>query len=212
MKTRKTGFTLVEIIAVLIILGSYFFVCLIPNHSPSCVLIPHHLLFVGCLSFITGKPFDSFHEWSFSPVPRRWIPARDPGTIPVLNCYKNFVNCNRTEILKTIAISWIEGSTYYELFQILIKSKAKRKAKTQLRNYKIEDLVDMCENGLSYEGSLVLGAVVELLQATSPFRVLSSRIPSLDTLIARHISPSAGSQYLLIRTWYLPTPFSITRY
>jgi len=76
---------------------------------------------------------------------------------------KKFLKCNLPEVMKKIAISWVNGKTFEELFQELEASGAKRIAGSELWNYKIEHTVDVCENGFAYEGILVLGALIELI-------------------------------------------------
>jgi POLQ-like helicase len=76
---------------------------------------------------------------------------------------RNFIKCNQSESLIRMAISWLEGNTFHYIFQELETSGAKRIAGSHLWNYKIEDTVDICENGFAYEGILLLGALIELI-------------------------------------------------
>lgn len=75
-----------------------------------------------------------------------------------------FVKCNVPDSLKHFAFEWIQGKPFFELFEILRESEAKIIAGTQLREYKIENIIDICENGLAYDGMLVLGAVSDFLE------------------------------------------------
>jgi POLQ-like helicase len=61
-----------------------------------------------------------------------------------------------------VATGWIEGQPFYALYRILSEANAK----FGRRNFKIENVVDLCENALAYEGTLVLGAVIEIIGFT----------------------------------------------
>lgn len=95
---------------------------------------------------------------------------------------KTFSRCNQPKAMRPLAKSWLQGASFYELFQELKQSGAKRMAGSRLWNYKIEDVVDICENGFGYEGILVLGALLELIQS-SPVKesgVLADKIQQLQ--------------------------------
>ena len=42
-------------------------------------------------------------------------------------------------------------------------------AGTQLRKYRIENIVDICENVFAYDGTLVIGAITEFVNIISEF-------------------------------------------
>ena len=88
---------------------------------------------------------------------------------------RNFVNCSLPESMTEMALLWLEGSAFHALFQQLKNSGAKKIAGSQEREYKIEHVVDVCENGFAYEGILVLGALIELIPET--------QVEDLDLLI-----------------------------
>ena len=74
----------------------------------------------------------------------------------------SFRKCDQPDVLRNIALEWIKGAPFYELFDILLASGARRIAGTRRQRYKLENMVDICENAFSYDGTLVLGAVAEL--------------------------------------------------
>jgi len=76
---------------------------------------------------------------------------------------RNFVNCSVPESMIEMAVRWLEGSTFNTMFEQLGNSGAKKIAGSQEREYKIEHVVDVCENGFAYEGILVLGALIEMI-------------------------------------------------
>jgi len=75
----------------------------------------------------------------------------------------NFSKCSNPSALIILGNSWIQGKTYALLFREFIENGAEYMAGTQLWSYKIEDVIDICENGLAYHGILTLGAVIELI-------------------------------------------------
>jgi superfamily II DNA/RNA helicase len=84
-----------------------------------------------------------------------------------------FVKCSVPDVLKKIALEWIQGKPFFELFEIIQASGAKIIAGTQLREYKIENIIDICENGLSYDGMLVLGAVSDFLELSQSIETVN---------------------------------------
>jgi superfamily II DNA/RNA helicase len=75
----------------------------------------------------------------------------------------NFSKCNTPSALAVLGNSWIQGKTFELLYKEFIESGAKYMAGTQLWSYKIEDVIDICENGLAYHGILMLSAIIELI-------------------------------------------------
>lgn len=77
---------------------------------------------------------------------------------PVLEKYirnPNFQKCTAKEALYELAVGWLQGRPFSDLYAALIKSGAK----IGLRKVLIEHVVDICENALGYEGALIVGAV-----------------------------------------------------
>ncbi|MCU0485178.1 MAG: DEAD/DEAH box helicase [Anaerolineales bacterium] len=111
---------------------------------------------------------------------------------------RKFIKCKIPEAMFNLAIAWLEGISYHELLRELKESGAQYVAGSQLRNYKIDHVVDICENGFAYEGVLVLGALIELLQISTNQHI--------DSLIS-------NLQHLQKRFKYgLPNPMSIVLY
>ena len=78
-----------------------------------------------------------------------------------------FAKFNKPEIRKEIACGWINGVSFAKLFAIIQKHGARRVWGTQLRDFKIDDIVDLCEGSLAYDGTLVVGAVCEFVKMHS---------------------------------------------
>ncbi len=76
---------------------------------------------------------------------------------------KSFRKCDPPDVLIKIGIGWIHGKPFYELYEILSEAGARLIAGSQMRHFKLEHIVDICENALAYHGTLVIGAVAELI-------------------------------------------------
>jgi POLQ-like helicase len=88
---------------------------------------------------------------------------------------KSFRNCDQPEAMRILATAWLRGDPFYELFKIL--GTAKLIAKTRKYKYKMEHVVDVCENGFAYDGILVMGALIELIPTSnidSPDMIINS--------------------------------------
>jgi len=79
-----------------------------------------------------------------------------------------FRKCDQPELLRDIALEWVRGKTYHELLQMMVDSDARIKAGQQRRHLNIEHVVDICENGFAYDGTLILGAITEVIQLIKP--------------------------------------------
>ncbi|QGM30145.1 DEAD/DEAH box helicase [Bacillus sp. N3536] len=77
-----------------------------------------------------------------------------------------FKKSDQPEILREIALGWIKGKSFAELFKILLEKEVKIKSEKREKNFKIEQVVELCENAFSYEGVLLIGAVAELLESS----------------------------------------------
>lgn len=75
-----------------------------------------------------------------------------------------FVKCNQPKVIREIAFEWIQGRSYSDLFVMIHDSGAKIIAKTKRRNFKMDHIVDICDNGFAYEGTLIVGAIADFLE------------------------------------------------
>ena len=65
-------------------------------------------------------------------------------------------------------MDWIEGNSFDYLFQLL-KSENVRIGTGQRPRYPtIDHVVDICENGLSFDGMLLISAVTEIIEIVQP--------------------------------------------
>jgi hypothetical protein len=79
-----------------------------------------------------------------------------------------FTKCNSPELLQEMGVGWIRGVAFYELLRILADGNARIGGGAKPRHPKIDHVIDICENALAYDGTLVLGAVCELAGSVLP--------------------------------------------
>lgn len=75
-----------------------------------------------------------------------------------------FAKFDKPEVLKEISYGWISGMPFSDLLAVINQRKTKMKWGTRWREFKIDHVVDVCEGALAYDGTLVVGAVCELIQ------------------------------------------------
>lgn len=76
---------------------------------------------------------------------------------------KIFTNLTNKQNLQSFTMAWIEGIPFYELLNILQTNKVEYIWGSSTRVLTIEQVVDLCQNALSFEGSLAIGAVCSIL-------------------------------------------------
>ena len=74
-----------------------------------------------------------------------------------------FTKFDKPEVLKEIVQGWISGLPFRELMGIIGQRDAKMIWGTQLREFKIDNIVDLFEMKLAYDGGLLIGAVSEFV-------------------------------------------------
>lgn len=97
---------------------------------------------------------------------------------------QSFRKCSVPSALKELAYAWLEGNPFHVLLTQLSESGARLGFGDKPRYYREDHVVDICENGLAYEGILVLGALIELLPSLSIENV-ELLIPTLQHLQKR---------------------------
>jgi len=63
--------------------------------------------------------------------------------------------------LKTVLFAWISGKSYKEVMEIFHQSNLEIKRGHNSREAKIGDVIDICDNKISFDGCLVLSAIYE---------------------------------------------------
>ena len=66
-----------------------------------------------------------------------------------------------SDIVRDCLDSWVSGAPFFEIEAHL--ESAKIRSATRSRQYTADDTVDLCQNAFGFEGSLILGALGELL-------------------------------------------------
>jgi superfamily II DNA/RNA helicase len=79
-----------------------------------------------------------------------------------------FRKCDPPETLLDLAQEWIHGKAYNELLTIMLDSNVHILDGTERRKLKLESIVDICENGFAYDGSLVVAAITEIIGLVRP--------------------------------------------
>ena len=67
--------------------------------------------------------------------------------------------CSDEESLKSAAIAWLNGDSFGNILPLFDNVRFGR------RNATIDHIVEVCENGFGYQGSMVIGACIDLLDA-----------------------------------------------
>lgn len=67
------------------------------------------------------------------------------------------------DYLLNISLQWINGVAYFELLELLIKSNVKIQAGSQMRNPQQDTVIDICDNALAFDATLILSAITEVI-------------------------------------------------
>lgn len=71
--------------------------------------------------------------------------------------------CSDKGVLARVAIKWINGKSFNNILEFVKDSGAKLVTSKQQRDFKSDNIVEICENGIAFEGTLILGAIVEII-------------------------------------------------
>jgi len=70
--------------------------------------------------------------------------------------------------LRSLVSEWVSGIPYHALRTHLVKAGSKLIWGSQRRELANEHVIDACESGIAYDGTLLLGSVIELLRLIKP--------------------------------------------
>ncbi len=76
---------------------------------------------------------------------------------------QSFIKSSQPDTMKDLLKSWVGGFSFDDLFAQIEASGTKLIWGSKFREYQIDNIVDICENGFAYEGILLLGAVIEFI-------------------------------------------------
>lgn len=77
---------------------------------------------------------------------------------------KAFNKFDKKDVLKEITKKWISGTPFHQLFRIADNNKCKLGKGKKPRKVKIENIIDICEGGLAYDGALLVSALCEFVE------------------------------------------------
>ena len=77
---------------------------------------------------------------------------------------KAFNKFDKKDVLKEITKKWISGTSFHQLFRIADNNKCKLGKGKRPRKVKIENIIDICEGGLAYDGALLVSALCEFVE------------------------------------------------
>jgi superfamily II DNA/RNA helicase len=77
---------------------------------------------------------------------------------------KAFNKFDKKNVLKEITRKWISGTPFHELYRIADTNKCKLGKGKRPRKVKIENIIDICEGGLAYDGALLVSALCEFVE------------------------------------------------
>lgn len=78
------------------------------------------------------------------------------------NAFKKF---DKKDVLSTIVQEWISGVPFSGLFSIADKNKCRLGKGKRPRKVKIDNIIDICEGALAYDGALLVAALCEFIEA-----------------------------------------------
>jgi len=79
---------------------------------------------------------------------------------------KIFTKFEEEEVLQKLTIDWIKGVSYHQIFERLEAQDVRITAGTKTRKIKLEHVIEICDNALAYDGTLIIGAINEFLLLT----------------------------------------------
>lgn len=90
---------------------------------------------------------------------------------PIISKYINnnsFKKIDNKELLLDLLITWSQGLSYKELFDIASRTGAKLQSGKQTRNINLGHVIEICEKAFSFDASLIISAVTDTLEFFKP--------------------------------------------
>lgn len=69
----------------------------------------------------------------------------------------------KPELLPHVMKMWINGHSYFEIWDYLRSSGAKLTWGSKFRNLTIQHIINLCDGAFSFDGTLIIGAIIELI-------------------------------------------------
>jgi POLQ-like helicase len=74
-----------------------------------------------------------------------------------------FRKCDKPDALRNLTLGWVAGAPFNVLLQALQRQEARLISGKNFRKFNFERIIGICESGLAYDGSLLIGAVAGLV-------------------------------------------------
>ncbi len=81
---------------------------------------------------------------------------------------EKFRKCTSKAVLRDMAIGWIEGRAFYDLFEMLNEANARFGNGPRARHPELEHAIEICENALAFDGMLAVSAITEIFELLRP--------------------------------------------
>ncbi len=75
-----------------------------------------------------------------------------------------FNKFDKKDVLKDITKKWMSGTQFHEFFRIADNNKCRLGKGKRPRKVKLENIIDICEGGIAYDGALLVSAVCEFVE------------------------------------------------
>ena len=98
---------------------------------------------------------------------------------------KFYNQCSQQSDVKNIIKMWLNSEPYYKILEYLIENSIKREAKKRTFKYQIDNIVEFCENTLAYDGSLFIGAIIDLFPSINCGSDITNIIENLKLIQKR---------------------------
>lgn len=112
--------------------------------------------------FVSGWMVDNFFELADEKHGVDFVEV----TWPLISRYtynKSFRKFDKPGILPMMVRQWVSGKSFAELLETAEKFKARYIWGEKRRDLKVENMVDMFENGISFDAGLMIGALIEFV-------------------------------------------------
>jgi superfamily II DNA/RNA helicase len=78
-----------------------------------------------------------------------------------------FAKFTKPEMRKNILLWWLTGRSFADILCIIKRGGVRKHSGQKQQDFTVEDMVDICENTFAFDGMLVVGAIIEFLDASA---------------------------------------------
>lgn len=107
---------------------------------------------------------------------------------------KVFNSCNEKAVFTEIISMWIDGKSFAKILEFATNSGMKIITAKRSKELRQDDIVEICENAISYEGTLLLGAVAESIKHmdSEKYNILIDNINILQKMMKYGLSSESS--------------------